>query len=744
MFQSLLVLCLLTGYQQQGVFEGDARFAKQISIRAEAESLETVLKNISDKVGAQLLASPALKGDLVILLAQSRTSGEVLNQIAKHFGWVWTREGDSFRLARPSGGDVKESQTAVKQAIQPLLDQQAKAKKEVANPKPINAKAIRDEMEALLKKISKLTPDDLESTERWKELLPLYSRLEELRSQLDPFSRFGKIALATMSDKHIRELETRGRIVLSYRPTPTQQSLSGDANRAAIQLVNYLVEQQQSQKTITPTDPEETELDPYFSPDYGTVIQPFVASDVATVRVCMEGSSQFGMRDSISPTVAVLSQSGQILAEGFPNFWNQSDSLIEDEVGEPPPYKSDPVNGKLNDALVRSATLKSALEELSGGELAMINYMAKMMDTSIKIDPLNPIAKAFTEIADSANVCLIADAYDSAISLSEGHNISGASVAELLTNLSESIDATFKFNGEWVSIRSNDWELKRASTIPRELFYKYRDLSGKQLGLTIDQLAEIAASVSDWQYNSEGLILTLGPASMNATFMGSSSATHYLLRAWNALSPIEKNIFASGASISWGNLNPRTKTMLGEYLYRDGDGENAYADLSDIDSMIAPQVAYVPTKPGQDNEITQLLPSGPLASAAVSIDFVRGDAVTVQFKAAGKSIPMTMPLTAFASMSTFMQDDQSLGIPIDMSKMKPGISEKLVVKMQLLPDLSRKGSISAAISVDGTEFGTFESLPEAMKKRIKEQEEKLKKLREGMNRGSPPPPPPPK
>lgn len=745
MLQSLLALTLLTVSPQQGVLDGDARFGKLISVRAEVKPVEAVLKEIGSEVGADLQTAAALKNDLVILLANSLSARDVLTQIAKHFGWEWTRDGDIFRLVRQPGADAKEAIAVSKQAIQPLLDRQAEFKADLAKNKPVDAVAIKAEMDALQKQIHELEPKDPNATDGWQKLQPLFARLEKLRAQLDPYARFAKTVYANLSEKLISQIESRGRIVLSYRPTPSQSPLPGPANNVATQLVDELVQQQINQNQNPPPPDPSGEYQTVESIRSGGMFQQFSSADVATVRICIEGGEKFGGGGYIRPTVVLLSRSGQILAEGYPNLWNQADPINEEP--QTAPYKPDPKNGKLNEPLTRSRELKSTLDNLGGSELSMISYMSQMMDTEKRTDPLQPVALAFIQVAEGNQSCLIADAYDNSVPFTNSFNTAGDSSAELLSNLSDSIGSEFSYDGKWISIRSNDWELKRASTVPRDILFQYRDLCAKQSGLTIDQLAELSMTLTDWQYNSEALMIALGPATMGTLGMGNNSATLYLLRAWASFSPIERLAFAKGESISWNNLNMQSKNYLGEFLFRDGNGDSGFADMFDVDSLTAaeavPPIPAFEMKPGQDKEITQLLPTGPLPGSSVSVEFTKSDAVTVQFKAAGKSFPMTMPLGAFASMKMFVENDQSAGIPIDMSRLKPGVAEKLIIKMQLLPDLSRKGSISSAVSVDGSSFGSVEDLPEGLKKKLKDQEAKIKKLRDGMGRGEPPPPPPP-
>ncbi len=737
MLQVLFAVSLISNPGQGGIFDGDLRFGKPVSVRFEAVTMESALIEIGKQINAPLLVSSAIKNDLLIAFCKNKPAKEVLTQIANHFDWQWVADGEGFRLIRPPGQDVKEAAAADKQAIQTMLDLQKEVKEALGKANTVDGEQVKKKIRELNLKISELEEKQNNTRESWKTLSPLYEELARLEQMIDPYSKFGKLIFAELSEKHLMEIEKRGRIVLSYRPTAAQQPLPRNGNQSATRLVNEIIANRIAENNEGQT-PDSDE------PGFGTVVTPFNANEVGTVRIIFENDGGHYGR-YMRPVVAVISNNGKILAKGYPTI------VSEFESGEIPSteaqtYMPSPEHGILNEKLERTDSLKEAMSLLEGGEMGMIKLMAKLLNPDESIDPIYPVAHILIEIASATNQNLIADAYDSAASFMRGHSISGDTAAQLLSELSESIGSVFKFENSWIKMRTVDWELARASSLPRDVILKFRELAFKQCGLTIDQMAELAIKLTDRQLESEVLQVTIGFTNMGMLESGGRNV-QYLLRAWSVLSPLEKTYIASGSPIPWSSLNIQSRKYLGEFIYREGEGGFQSFDfmgideIEDIERMPAP--AMTPESMGEDKEITQILPNGPLGNSLVTFELKRTDAISAQVNFAGVKFPMSLPLSAFAGMKMMTDGDMEFNAPVEFSLVKPGVSERLNVKMQLLPDLQRAGSISGATAKEGFEYGPVESLPAELKQKLKVQEERFKKLRDQMGKPEPPPPPPP-
>ncbi|MCW5947808.1 MAG: hypothetical protein KIT74_12345 [Fimbriimonadales bacterium] len=746
-----MIVTALAGLALAAPFQlsSDPLLDKRVTYSTSTAPIREVLEELSAATGAKLRVVGAFSDDLVVLYVKDRPAHEVLSKIATHFDWQWTKDEAGYILGGKPGWETRYARGIDDSIYSLMKDAVQQAQKWCDEVRQMDLGAIKEKSKhvsaAIEELYSKLTDDERANEAIYAQLEVMEAELEKLQSLTDPAAMITNQLVSSLNQTTLLELARRSRLVFSVVPTASQKLLPPNATSAAHSLVATIIERNQMY---------ESQADEYDS-EY--VPEKFTASDVYTVRVELTASlPQLISGGTWNPgaNIAIVGKSGKVLWRGshsytsYGNAQHLEDLLtpiheMEDyEQSESERLPRGPVDS-LSAAFELDREFNAAIASSRMGSNEPPKELLESMAKGSKVDFLASIMRIGPMIAERAGVSFIADAYDYAGSMWEAF-LPANTVGKMFDSFAHRVDGNWTYENKWVAIRSNNPELRRAGTIPRSTLRKYRDLTAEQIGLTIDQVAQLAAELTDFQLSSPALMTFA-----SFEFFGglSETASSYGLRAIAAMNPMERQAIRSGGA-RFGSLSPGVRNHIAEFLYRSGDEWSEIATLSEFDFMSEIDLdlsdeeiekrfrdrygsLWDSVESGDDREITQILPNGPTAETLIHADENHVEAIAANFMFAGITMPVSMPAEMYAMMKTMM--DGAAGqvdfLPaIAIPTVRPAIGTRLTVKVTFLPEKSAAFGTVGMVAKPGTSFGPYDELPDSTKKRVSKMMEIQKRM----------------
>jgi hypothetical protein len=717
----------------------DPLLEKRVTYSTATAPIREVLEELSAATGAKLRVVGAFSDDLVVLYVKDRPAHEVLSKIAAHFDWQWNKDEAGYILGGKPGWETRYAR-GIDDSIYSLMKGAVeKARQWCDEVRQMDLGAVKEKSKhvssAIEELYSKLTDDERANEAIYAQLEVLEAELEKLQELTNPSAMIANQLVSSLSQSTLLEIARRSRLVFSVVPTASQKPMPPNATSAAHNLVATIIERNQMY---------EGQGDEYDS-EY--VPEKFTASDVFTVRVELTASlSELISGGTWNPgaNIAVVGKSGKILWRGSHSYTSYGNSQHLEELLTPIHEMEDyeqsaserqprgPVDA-LPAPFELDQEMNAAIASSSMGSNEPPKELLESMAKGSKVDFLALALKLGPMIAERAQVSFISDAYDYAGSRWDAF-LPGNTVGKMFDSFAHKVDGKWTYEDGWVAIRSNNSELRRAGTIPRTTLRKYRDLAAEQIGLTIDQVAQLAADLTDFQLSSPALMTFA-----SFEFFGglSETASTYGLRAIAAMNPMERRAIASGGA-TFGSLSPTVRNHIAEFLYRSGEDWSEFAALSEFDFMSEIDLdlsdeeiekrfrdrygsLWESVEDRDDREITQILPKGPTGDTLIRADENHVEAIAANFIFAGLTMPVSMPAEMYAMMKALM--DGAAGqvdfMPaIAIPTVRPAIGTRLTVKVMFLPEKSAAFGTVGMVAKPGTAFGPYDDLPDSTKKRV--------------------------
>lgn len=756
------LLAALISAPQSAELSADPRLKDPITIQAAAESCETVCRKLSELTNVTFKTLDYSKDDLIVLYAKERPAHEVLTRLAKHFGWEWTKDGNGYLLKMPAGAIEKERRALTEQLIEPYIELQSEWAESLKQP-PQSAPVVLRRMQVIQAELDKLYESDEDDEQAWERVAKLESEISTLAAEVDPAQRFAKSVFVSLSKSQLSELDSRERLVFSYRPTRTQYSL-GANSAAAEALVSELFAQRELVKSATPVPPtsKPDAQDDYYSAFYeiSTLTQKAKREDVHTVRVTFSKEDFIRSEPTVSGTVVVLDKQLQqmfyshVSADFEYLRYPYTGDAIEPEREQKPepapqpeivkqlPRKLETVSDKLKDAFDPMSSARSAIAAMFTGHLTE--------------DPLQSIAIRLIAISEAAELPFIGDAYDShlepLLARMPGSNPiqTGLTFGQLYAGAAEQIETTPTYSDGWVSFRTNNWQLARATTVPRKVLARTSAALREGGGVPLRDYLRTVSEINDLQARSP---LVTSVSSMMGT---RNSSAIYFFRGLALLSPSQQTALESGTGITFADMTPAARQAFWEFLFRKYDDEMAtvvsFGVMPDFDEMYqrvesalqervagSLQTAGEPAIPEmeeevfEDTEVTQLLPDGPLPDSKLELKLKLADGVHANFSFMSLDFPVTMTLATYVAM---MSEVSGGADEPAVKGVRPARIAGYAFSLAMSPKVERRISYSSATSSGS--FGEESALPESLRAQLAKKKKELAERRSGGEEEPPP------
>lgn len=594
---ALVPLALAVGWclQQPADLRADRRLSAVVSIRAGAESLESVCERLGHEVSVRLTAAPDVAGDLVVIFAEERPAYEVMTVIAEHFGWTWESKDGGYRIFRSEEAKKAEEKArgeVIWQRYERLRREAAKRLKQIeeTDNKRLVAeyKALHDMFKA-------------DASLRGEDGFELQRRLSEVIRMLDPVRKVSLRIVAEMTDAQLNALRGKSRIVLSSKPTAGQMAIPFDVVgvlRAALAEAGELY-----------MDPE------LVRSPYIPVLPEIPREDVAVVRCAVRAEGSLSSPYSLSVVTSLLSADGKVLTmseDYLSPAENRPDEVIERTIPEalkiPLPHTTNVARALQLISIDGTTTLFSK---------TMVDGLDEFLQVGSKADMLSGYGKFLNTIAEAAEICLIADAYDHHVYTRRFTR--GTTAGQVLDAFMSYTNGTWRFEDGWARWRSEDWPLMRGNMAPRSVLREVRDLVVRDGGLSLEKIAWLANLLTDLQCESPVLAQLLGSTWRDLTRKGLSGV--YFLRGLHHIQVAQREALMRGMDLEFGSLGPHAGSMLAEAVWR-GFGSSSGSLINDARADAAWLAHVLPTsyRPGVDDEYTENFPSGPPASATLRLE----------------------------------------------------------------------------------------------------------------------------
>lgn len=103
-------------------FQGDDRLRARLSLAEKDQPLGELLPRLGNRLHVRLTAGREVADDKVTLFLRARPAGEVLTLAARHLGFRWRRLGDGYELRQDQAGRQRE-QILLRNELQPIETQ---------------------------------------------------------------------------------------------------------------------------------------------------------------------------------------------------------------------------------------------------------------------------------------------------------------------------------------------------------------------------------------------------------------------------------------------------------------------------------------------------------------------------------------------------------------------------------------------------------------------------------------------
>lgn len=595
--------------QQEDVFLGDERFDKVITFRSDALVVEDFLKGLSETLEVQLKCTSDIEEDFIIMFAKDIPAREGLKKISEHFGWKWKKENDVFLLHRSEEQKKQEEKERDNQILNVYRGLTDEAKKRYTEPKEISEEIWKQHHEAVNKYKGSFGDGAGPSPEIW------HAYFQSLEA-INPIRYLRDAVISEMTDELWMELDKNGRMVFAYNPTKTQKRMGTKARQAAEWYVNQMVNKETRQRYEGSSLPQLLRIhELYENPQL---------SDIANVRLIIKNETPVYDRKNLPMSFVhsdIIDKKGRLIVR----TWLSANAILPSELDAPVEKQiiTEGNTAYLNNSFVLTPELENAFEFPKGIENfysdMYLQYILLESKLGEKRGRWNVTGYIINEIAKAGNFNVILDAYNNLFPRVL-RPFPQSSYARILSILGLYQNWQWTVKDRWAMARTENWQLARASSVPKKKLFHLRDqvirnggLSLVDLGefyLNIDDRKAVAAPLNQFTWNSKSHVEMTGYSSI------------YLLRGIASMNSIEKLQIQNNNRIHLSNLNLNTRNYMNQFVLIEGfqppsaiiheyrfspdyEGEVTNEDILTLDVL--------------DDEITQIYPNGLPANAFLNV-----------------------------------------------------------------------------------------------------------------------------
>ncbi len=802
-------VCLAAYCQEQTVrLSDDSRLTKKFTKNYEATSFKSLLEDFTAATGADIKAGNKISGDLIILSVKDKSYAEIMAKIAEHFDFGWEIKGSapsySYVLSQPTDAAKREYRNRLDSERKRI----AKIREVVAKVAKLSDKEI-DGMREKYKEWAKAEPkidwkkieEEHNRNDEWQQSpeekahqiwqsKPEGQLSDDIRADRRTIAQF----LSNLSDQTWDRIAAGDPVSFCTAPRMYQLSLANQWIGTMRDWCAYepsAGEAPAVEDDASPPAPEDVyqgmnvdpeasigpSVHPVWSEEQGDVPNgPGVDTNpqsVATVTILVRyGTTNRWMMSSdaggLSVNLIGMDRRRRSVYVGeyrfdaptsTPSFFGNamaaagiktSDDTEEKRPEPPPPdYSKDPILGRK--VVMPKLVPDVPTDDPTGGMLAVMRHF---MQDMIKKDPLNWVAAPTRlAIADSAELCLISDAFDvsnpsQTLGIFAGMQPGGPTkenqrVGQALDEMKANESEDWVVKDGWISLRNREYGYYRPRQMPRDtLVAIYRMASGSEEP-TIDQLASLANSANELQYRSlsmNGMDFLMMASTGKALFSPESRA---MLRLWSSLSPFHRNTLTAGKPLSIDSLMPNQKAnvidAIREYNAMYG-GQGMDFDMSNIGEEQTDDKGPFrsPTSPFDWAERVPQSTSFPLS---VSLESTRKNGFYVELadkQGGGAFYHMSISPSMLGDIADVPEDARQ---QMEQMGMKPKMGREESLKMQFRIHLTDRIAIPVKLSfskrMPNSDFDIF-SPPQDVKDQIAAEKKKRKKMQE--DQAAPPTP----
>ncbi|MEW5882617.1 MAG: hypothetical protein AB1725_00125 [Armatimonadota bacterium] len=586
MLSALALAATMLGSSLGVDLRDDPRLQVAVSLEHPAKSIETILMDLSGKTNVRIEAADDIRQDLATLRVASRPAHEVMERIARHFGWAWEEKDDGYRLYRPAESRVAEEKALRKQLLQPYFDAQEDARRYLAQV------SGAERMLARARELVAALAVETDIDKRWA----LRDEWWELSPYLDGDSWLGALLLCSLTESDFARIESDGKMVFSSHPTAAQRALP-PAVMAELPLLGELalLRVEQPDRQVSPPS-------------------------VVAVRVAVEGvqvgalgpegvklrTAWFGpdglLLEGLADPVPFDEPQGPTHEEGPPDAERRLPKDLPEAFREPwnPPT-----------SIRRILVGMSPFSDSERSELR-----ASLYPGLVSVEPLEPVTSAMLAAASRVGVNLISDAYDAHIVLplhAAGSSLD--TVEGFFEALSHARGATVELTDGWLTFRTENWPLVRAATVPREHLYPFARVVQRG-AVEFSAMAEFVAGLASVQVTRGVLPWQL---TMSSSLFEVNRATAAFARGWQALGRSMHDTVGTRYEIRWGSLPERTKREWNRFFLLHGLEDCDHFELLTYLFRWSERVPTPPDDSQRDIEGTQVIPNGMPADTLLTL-----------------------------------------------------------------------------------------------------------------------------
>jgi len=498
---------------------GDTRLSSRMILAEKDRTLGELLPRLGKRLHVPLTAGREVADDKLTLFLRERSAAEALTLAARHLGFKWHRTGEGYELRQDLASRQRE-QALLRNELQPIETQLNLAARWL--PETVARKKERmAEIDAQIKgggigaeEQARLSAERRTLTDAWLEPARVDASLMLFRSltpaQVDAVLAGGEFRYSTANGTLPPLIATR-----VYDSTAILEQTFGPQARV------------QADVTLSLSDVEDLDELPPSRKNR----QLLLRTQFSTIRGSKED----------------------------PHYWGAGWAPPVPAPVLPPP-----------DGMVTDLDLKRTVElNLPGPDRQPPTIMGGSMICAAQLGNVWPKQATVADVAEaihrSSGLEVVADSFVSARldpALLRGRR----PLAEVLQKVAEELDYTWEKRGKLLLLRDRRFYRDRPAEVPERLLQPFRARVIQQGTLTLDELAELAARLSDTQargmYRYWGWYLEGTGILPTDYFFGHRQH----LRFWASLSPMQRAMLRSGGTLAVADLLPAQRQLWADGL----------------------------------------------------------------------------------------------------------------------------------------------------------------------------------
>jgi len=522
-----------------------------LTLSIPAARIPVVLEQISKETGLALEAGRAMRNEVVCVRVTAASTETVLAKLAQVTGGEWRESGGVRRLFPSIEVEKRERQERIAKLTSGASAMLKHEREVVARVRTMNEQSMRPMVDLVRKSIEYDRTHKDDSGSKFAQEL-------EAKSPGSPGERLMSRLLDRIPFKDWISLAPGERIVFSSNPTPMQ---IGFANGGDADIQRYVAEYKVWMATLGPLMSEEIEK----------VNREQELSNGETLPLPGNLPSRFKVNlaieldrysDSASASLTVRNAKGEEVDAASISLsdpdWQDGQS---EEEGAPPEIKGDPLIQPSAEGLARITALNAYLKTSVDSALDdLARHWQPIINDPLANEPLTFVGRRWSEIAKLLNVNLIAS-IDEFQEIGEPNRPLGARAQLMSLNAGHKVVES----SGWVTIQPTSFSLIQSMRVDRDKAKALFASSIRSNGLTIEDMADYAASHSAQSpllgWDRRAIMFLLWTNGVPRPRVGGTELTIY------GSLPREQRELLRHRPIPFANLPATTREMLAKKLY---------------------------------------------------------------------------------------------------------------------------------------------------------------------------------